>query len=144
METPKFVTDLLAEVATMDASAFSPAHTVAEGETVVGECSEYEKKLYSLQKSYSKLRDQHRVEAKYHTAEEGCANEHAARIEEYGAKAQILNTLLWACIDSRASFWGSTKTYGIRAGWVIISAERGPDDLPPGLRGIIAKFGLDE
>lgn len=145
METKQLLAEFEAEINSMDASAFKPHHAVdaEDKEIVIGECTETEQRLYALTRMYAKMRDQHKVEAKYHTAEEGCT-EHHAKIAEYDAKQTIYTNILWYSIESRLNLYAESMRLGVRADWQIIKSPRSKNGLPPGLSGFIQQINGDE
>jgi hypothetical protein len=133
-----FLVRLFDEIDGIDPEAFPPNHKVDSGEKVIGTAAPYEKRLFAIERMCSKECDTLKVEAKYHSADEGC-DAFNAKIDEMEDKVQIVNQMMWSCIKDRLNLWGKQKVHGLRIGWTIVEFDPPEHQhlLPPHIRKII-------
>jgi hypothetical protein len=132
-----WVDRLLQDVMAFDESMFTPPGKIEEGETVLGECTLYMRKLYAFSRNCEREAEHQAIELKHMSNQEGEEFRSARMMhEEMDAKHKLLRSMFWAEVNDHFKRWGDDSCLAVVKGWKITSHSHDrnqPDmrNLPP-------------
>jgi hypothetical protein len=121
-----WVHKLMEEVEGFDGEMFPPSEPVAKNEKVVGICSDYMRKLYSLARYHHRECKQAALEIEFSSKKE----EHApfeAKLDQAHDKNEILMQMFWASGQELFGCWGIDGKVGVRKDWQFVIAPKDDD-----------------
>jgi hypothetical protein len=119
--TTSWTERLLEEVNAFDENLYTPPGEVARGERVIGECSVFARKVFSLSRHYQRELKLLSVNKEF-AGEDGLAEIQQMLI--YSSTYEALRAILWAEIRDSNKLWDTKLTsIGIRKGWKVVADE---------------------
>jgi hypothetical protein len=125
----KFIADLMNEIVEIEGDLFPPKGKVRENEKVVGEATEYMKKLWALGQVTMRELDNYKLDHKYNCPDEDAeCGDFQAKCQRLNAKKELLVDLFYSSARENCGAWAESSV-GLREGWKIVVGP--PRSAPP-------------
>ena len=112
-----------------------PEYPIEEGETIMGEMTEKQIKLYTIAAKMKKAAAEAAIEARF-GRDNKLRTEAAKKTMEAKTKADIIMDIMWADIKDTCDLW-EYPSIGIRQGYKVITNKPEPPSFLDFLRGIM-------
>lgn len=133
-ETKKnFMERLHDEIMLADPEAFPPKDPVRKTDDVMGECTDYMRRVWSLARFLEREMKQAKIELEYSTEKDPKL---IARIDELHDKSKMLQCMVWVEGQEVFKMWGHEKGLGVRVGWKFVEFDREEPEIIKTLKGM--------
>lgn len=128
-----WLTRLLEEAKSFEGAMFPPIDKVVpERDTVIGDCPEELKPLWSYARYCERETKQAQLEIQYASSEEE-KTILSGRFSDMHSRQRTMHLLFWSCLNEHMAHWSIMAHLGLREGWKVVRYQCDETSGMPGI-----------